>query len=75
MFHESSRFSFISYDWIFNLIGNWNVGINVVDEPAKRLTLQTLSKLNLLGNVTKITFRVTDRSVIIFLVIVQPNLS
>lgn len=75
MFQESSCFGFINCDWILDFIGNRNVRVNVINQPPKWLAIQSLSKLNLLGNVAKVSLRVTNSSVIIFLVLIEPNFS
>lgn len=73
MFQEGLRFVSFNFDWVFDLIGNRNVGINVLNEPTERFAIQSLPQSHLLRDVAEISLRVADRSIIIFLVIVEPD--
>lgn len=57
------------------LIWHWHIGINVFNKPSERFAIQTLPQLDLLANVAKVSLFIAHRSIVIFLVVIEPDLS
>lgn len=52
-----------------------HVRVDVFNQPAERFAIETVPKLHLLADITKVPFRVSHSLVIELLVITQPNFS
>lgn len=70
MCNQCSRESMLCFDCLWN----WNVWIDVFDEPAEWSTIEFLTQLNLLADVAKVSLLIADCLVVIFLVVVEPDL-
>lgn len=56
------------------LAGNKQLGVDGVQVPLEGLTLELVPQLHSLGNIPKVSLVVANALVIIFGIIVQPNL-
>lgn len=71
----SSAGFIISRILIRNLFWYRNVRINIFDQPVEWFAIQSLSQSHLLANVAEISFLVANSSVVISLVVVEPDFS